>query len=357
MRKIYLIRHGLPHFPGGGPYCLGKADFPLDPLGRLQACQMGQGLKDEKLTVFTSPLKRAYDTAAYINPSPSVIHDLQEMHAGEWDGLSFREIKEKWPELYEARATDTLLPIPGAENWDDGQARFIKAVEAALSRSEGDIAIVAHTTVILSFICHIMGSTEYKEFRYRQSYGGYYLVTLDDEGVYHCEFPWRRPVPELDGELCRRLMAAAEAPEHIKAHCEAVASEAMELWEALSKAGLRLSKEAIYHAALLHDIARLHPDHAARGAGWLEDLGYGAVADIIRRHHDPEGTELDEAALLYMADKLVQETRTVTLRERFENSLVKCRDAEAQAAHKRRREQAQAMADRINRMCGRELII
>ena len=99
MRKIYFIRHGLPHFPGAIGYCLGAADFPLDTLGRLQACQTGYGLKAERLTVFSSPLKRACDTARHISPEPVVIGDLREMHAGDWDGLSFREIKEKWPEL------------------------------------------------------------------------------------------------------------------------------------------------------------------------------------------------------------------------------------------------------------------
>lgn len=356
MRKIYLVRHGQPFFPGGEGCCLGSTDFPLSTLGRLQACLLGKAFEAKDLTVFSSPLTRAYTTACAISPSPVVIDELSEMHAGDWDGLSFREIKEKWPGLYEARAENTELPIPGAEDWDEGQARFIKAVEQALSQSEGDIAIVAHTTVILSFICRIMGSTEYKAFRYRQDYGGYYLVTLDDMGGYHCEFPWQRSVPEMDETLCRRLMAAAEVPEHIIAHCQAVADKAMELHAALCGAGLKLDRKAIYHAALLHDIARLHPQHAGLGAEWLENLGYSGLADIIRQHHEPEIEDIDEAAVLYMADKLVQGTEPVTLKERFEKSREKCHDAEAIAAHTRRREQAEAMAEKINRLCKMEII-
>ena len=63
MRKIYLIRHGLPHFPGGGPYCIGWADFPIDPKGREDILALAGRMKGEELTVFSSPLKRAYDTA------------------------------------------------------------------------------------------------------------------------------------------------------------------------------------------------------------------------------------------------------------------------------------------------------
>lgn len=32
---------------------------------------------------------------------------------GLWDGLSFREIKERFPELYERRGVDMSVPIPG----------------------------------------------------------------------------------------------------------------------------------------------------------------------------------------------------------------------------------------------------
>lgn len=355
MRKIYLVRHGQPHFPNGEGYCLGSADFPLSTLGRLQACQMGHALGGENLSVFTSPLKRAYDTAGFLSPSPTVIADLQEMHAGDWDGLSFREIREKWPELFEARAENTDLPIPGSEDWEKGQARFIKAVDEALSQSEGDIAIVAHTTVILSFICHIMGSSEYKAFRYRQAYGGYYLVTLDDDG-FHCDFPWQRPVPELEDELCEKLLDAAMLPEHIKAHCRAVAEKAMELCSQLEKAGLELKRESIYHAALLHDIARLEDEHPKTGAKWLGELGYKEIADIIRQHHDPDHDEINEASVLYIADKLVQETRPVTLKERFEKSLEKCRTPEAIEANLRRAKQAERIAEKINRICKMEVI-
>ena len=356
MRKIYLIRHGQPQFPGGGKYCIGSADFPLDTLGRLQACQTGYALREEKLSVFTSPLARAYDTARFIAPSPAVIDELREMDAGSWDGLSFDEIQKKWPELYHARAKNTNLPLPGAEDWEAGQARFIAAVKEALSRSEGDIAIVAHTTVILSYICHIMGSREYNSFDYRQDYGGYYLVMLDGDTL-SCEFPWKRPVPELDGSLCRALMAAAEVPEHICAHCAAVAEKAMELCAALKKAGLSLDEEAIYHASLLHDIARLRPEHPTLGAQWLGRLGYGKIAEIVRQHHEPESEEINEAAIVYMADKLISGTKPVTLAGRFEKSREKCHDARALAVHGRRSEQAAAIAKRINSICGMEVII
>jgi len=191
MRKIYLIRHGLPHFPKDEGYCIGTADFPLSEEGHAQAARLAQSLENERLTVFTSPLKRACDTAKALCPQPIVIEELCEMHAGDWDGLSFSEIKKRWPELFEARATDLNLALPNAEDWNPGRERFYKGVMKALSTSEGDIAIVAHTTVILSFLCSITGDEKYRGFEWRQDYASYYLVRQLDDMSFECEFPWR----------------------------------------------------------------------------------------------------------------------------------------------------------------------
>ena len=355
MRRIYLIRHGQPASPGGERYCLGSADFPLAPLGRLQACLLGHALKGEKLTVFSSPLTRAYDTAGFISPAPVVIDELREMHAGDWDGLSFREISQRWPELFEARAYDKELTIPGCEDWYEGQSRFIKAAEKALSLSEGDIAIVAHTTVILSLICHVMGSEEYKDFSYRQGCGSWYMMELDEDGL-HCKFPWQSPRPDMSDELCHALMDAISLPEHIRAHCKAAANEAGRIAARLKAAGLELDTSLIRSAALLHDIARLHDAHPQTGADWLLELGYERIADIIRQHHELESDDINEAAVVYIADKTCAEAEAVSLRTRFEKSREKCHSAEALAAHERRMAQALSIAERINALCRMEVI-
>ena len=55
-------------------------------------------------------------------------------------------------------------------------------------------------------------------------------------------------------------------------------------------------------------------------------------------------------------DKLVQEARPVTLKERFEKSLEKCRTPEAIEANLRRARQAKRIAEKINRICKMEVI-
>lgn len=159
MKKVYLIRHGLPEFPGGKRMCLGQTDLPLSAEGHAQARAMAAKLP--KVTaVFSSPLTRAVQTAQAI-ATPVILEELKELYAGEWDGLTFGEIRLRYPELYAARETDKTLPLPGAESNEDGLSRFRQAMEQAAASAEGDCAVVAHGGVIGLFL-QSLGKSWYK---------------------------------------------------------------------------------------------------------------------------------------------------------------------------------------------------
>ena len=83
MKKVYLIRHGLPDFPGGVGMCVGTTDIPMGEKGLAQAAQMAKKLPPVT-AVFSSPLTRAVQTAEAIGLPVTLIHDLREMYAGEW---------------------------------------------------------------------------------------------------------------------------------------------------------------------------------------------------------------------------------------------------------------------------------
>ena len=78
--------------------------------------------------------------------------------------------------------------------------------------------------------------------------------------------------------------------------------------------------------------------------------------EIVRQHHDPDGTAIDGAAVVYIADKAVRGDTRVPLEERFAASAEKCTSPEAKEAHARRYETAKAMQEEINRLCEGELI-
>lgn len=351
MRKIYLIRHGQPELPGGERICLGSSELPLSTLGRLQACLLGLELGGRVSAVFSSPLSRARDTALALALRVRVLPGLMEQYAGDWEGLSFELIRRRWPELYRARGENMELPMPGAEEAGAALERFRAALDTALGSSTGDIAVVAHRSVNRLFLGSIAPQAPAQTLY--QSCGAWSELYYD--GTF---YPGRLnvlPRPSLDRDACLALLEAAGLPENVREHCRAVAELALEIAAELESAGVETRRQLIESAALLHDIARLSPEHAAQGARWLEELGYPAQAEIVRQHHESPA-QPPEAALVSLADKCLSGARRVGLEERFRLSFSKCIDEQARQAHARRKAAALALRDKINSICGKEVV-
>lgn len=114
---------------------------------------------------------------------------------------------------------------------------------------------------------------------------------------------------------------------HIQVHSCCVRDVALLLGEHLQAAGVALSLPLLEAGALLHDIAKTAVlqnggEHARLGAQWLRDLGYPAVAEIVREHvwlsrHPAEPGPLREVEIINYADKRVLHDTVVTLPQRF----------------------------------------
>ena len=157
MKKVYLIRHGLPDFPEGKRMCIGTTDIPMGEKGLKQAAEMAKKLPPVT-AVFSSPLTRAVQTAQTIGLPVTILDDLRELYAGEWDGLTFDEIRGRYPELYAARAKDLTIPLPGAEDHEESLRRFAAAMEKAANLAPGDFAVVAHGGILAQFLQSICGN-------------------------------------------------------------------------------------------------------------------------------------------------------------------------------------------------------
>lgn len=356
MRRIYFVRHGMPDFPGEKRMCIGTTDIPLSNLGRLQSYLVGVELNQHGIgVVFTSPLRRAVQTAEYISPLPKEISDLAEMYAGIWDGYSFEDIKEKWPELYRERGKDPNIEIPGSEDVREGQIRFACAVNEALSISNGDIAIVAHATVIQSFICKAEGVSPKLGRNYSPiPYGSYSVVQVDDDLTL--ETLGKLPDVKLSEDVCLGLLNAAGVTEEIRSHCIRVSEKTAEITDALDKVGVKLNKELAVNSALLHDIARTEKCHDIVGAEWLVQLGYPEESRIVRQHHIISFEDLDEAVVVHIADKCIKGVNEVSIETRFNASAEKCLTDEAVASHREKYLMACKIKEAINSVCRKEII-
>ena len=320
MGSYLFIRHAMADFPLDARRCLGRTDLPLGTLGRMQACLLGETVHFG--TVYSSPLKRAMETAAFLGDRVIPVPGLEEADCGEWDGLSFDEIQRRWPELYRRRGEDPSLPMPGWEDPEASLARFRAALETVPEGSP----VVAHNLMIGRYLG--------KEPGFRMPNAA--LLRGDAPEVPH---------PEMTPALARRLREAAGLLPKICRHCDAVAEEALELSE-----GLGLDRNLVECAALLHDIARLEPEHEIVGGRYLTMLGYPELGEVIRQHGtvaDPD--RVDEALILFLADKYRSEAERVSIDERYDRTAHKCPTPALLARHERSRAFAHRAEEAVRR--------
>lgn len=160
-KTIYLIRHAHPDLPEGvKKMCLGrKNDLPLSELGHSQACALARRFAAIPLeAVYTSPLLRARQTAQAIAGDARplyVLEDLIELDGGEWDGLTFDELHERYPHAFGPGARSACPP--GGESDESGLARMQKAFDLIIRNTRNCAAVVAHSGVNRLFLCALSG--------------------------------------------------------------------------------------------------------------------------------------------------------------------------------------------------------
>jgi putative nucleotidyltransferase with HDIG domain len=110
----------------------------------------------------------------------------------------------------------------------------------------------------------------------------------------------------------------------ILAHSMKVAQVAVVLARALNERGSSLNMKLIEAAALLHDIAKGHPNHAEEAAKVLRGLGYGTLAQVVSLHmdvHPVPDQPISPQEVVCFADKMVQADRIVPVEKRFKDKL------------------------------------
>ena len=118
---IYLIRHGETIWNAAGK-AQGTRNVPLSDRGIQQAGALADRLSGEKRlsALFCSNLRRAYQTAAVLGNKLGLVPEkektLREVCFGDWEGLTIRQIEEKYPGQLALRNTDFDFSPPGGES-------------------------------------------------------------------------------------------------------------------------------------------------------------------------------------------------------------------------------------------------
>lgn len=154
MTIVILARHGETDWNRAGRW-QGWADPPLNDLGREQAAELAERLRDTPFdAVYTSDLRRAHETAVIVAEPHGVpvVTDpgLREIDVGSWSGLTRQEIDEQ----FGGERTD-------GETREQHTAR-VRAAAARLVAAHPDerILLVSHGGTIRALAESYAGSLE-----------------------------------------------------------------------------------------------------------------------------------------------------------------------------------------------------
>ena len=152
----HLARHGATAYSLEKRFSgLGGADLPLAPIGVAQAEALALELAErgEITRIISSPLLRTQQTAQIVAGATGlaveIIDDFAECSFGDWDGLTFTEVRTRWPDEMQEWLASTSVAPPGGESFDQCRVRVDRARKQVLARYPGEhVLVVAHVSPI-----------------------------------------------------------------------------------------------------------------------------------------------------------------------------------------------------------------
>ncbi|MDH3961340.1 MAG: histidine phosphatase family protein, partial [Desulfuromonadales bacterium] len=116
--RLFLVRHGQVEGHEEKRYN-GQVNVPLTPLGREQSARVRDHMTSNPLdAVYSSDLDRSCYCAELIAEAHNleIVTDaaLRELHVGDWEGRTWAELCEAYPDDWQARLKDLVnFQVPG----------------------------------------------------------------------------------------------------------------------------------------------------------------------------------------------------------------------------------------------------
>lgn len=170
---VYLMRHGDAR-PDSIRRFAGQVDWALNEVGRAQAAHWARELASVPFVrAYSSTLERAHEFAGIVCAGRRMpldaLPELCEISLGEWEGLSFDEVRTRFPREYARRgAAIADYRVPGGESFSGLAARAIPAFESIVRRTSGPVLIVGHAGVNRVILAHVLGMPLGNIFRLAQ---------------------------------------------------------------------------------------------------------------------------------------------------------------------------------------------
>ncbi|MBX3191167.1 MAG: histidine phosphatase family protein [Labilithrix sp.] len=159
--RVLLIRHGATVLSAEDRFA-GSTDVELSDEGRRQARCLGERIAAEIDAIYVSPMKRTRETASLVTGGalePLVEAGLREIDHGRWEGLTRKEVEQRFPEEYGAWEEDPFTFAPaGGEAGVAVMARSLPVIRSiVVAHPEQTVAVVSHKATIRLLLSSLLG--------------------------------------------------------------------------------------------------------------------------------------------------------------------------------------------------------
>ncbi len=194
MTRLILVRHGETEWNRLMRY-QGQTDIELNDTGIWQAERAAERLANEKIdSIYSSDLRRARRTAEIISKPHDMkgeIHEsplLREMHFGDFEGLTFDQIEEKYQLIFSAspswRSRGPNERSPNGESITDLAGRVKEFTQILKGHTpEETVLIAAHGGPLQVLICQLLEIDLEHWWQFRLSGASISIVEIYPQGA------------------------------------------------------------------------------------------------------------------------------------------------------------------------------
>lgn len=192
MTKVYLVRHGQTEWNKKLTF-RGRVDIPLNEAGHMEAQALSHALKDKNIeAIYTSPLKRSIETAQpvakFFHLEIVPVQGLIDINYGDWEGLSFHEVKKRYGDQYKKwEKRPDLIRFPNGETLDEAKERSFRAFKNIVKESpDKSILIIPHRVINKILLCALLNIGNSHFWEIKQDTGCINLIEYAEDRFVLC---------------------------------------------------------------------------------------------------------------------------------------------------------------------------
>ncbi len=189
MTRLLLIRHGNTVDEETEKVYKGRTDIPLSRTGVSRMEKAAAFLTAFTIDrVFTSTLSRSVESGRIVaHPQRLEIEvdpAFDEVSFGVWEGLTFDEIRQRYPREHALWIEDPgAYPPPEGESFETARKRSMERLTGIIEECRGQtVALVAHAGIMRIMIFSLLNMKLSHLFRIGQDYGAINIVDFWEDG-------------------------------------------------------------------------------------------------------------------------------------------------------------------------------